>query len=434
MRRRFFCLTPSIASLPRTPSRHQRRVVCPWPTGGGVDKKDRMIEGTCTARFAPLREVFADNFASRGEVGASVCVVVDGQVEADLWGGLAHRGEGRPWERDTLGVVWSCTKGAVALCLHRLVARNLVDLDAPVSRYWPEFAQADKGDVTVRWVLTHQAGVPAIRQPLPPGSLYDWDQIVKALAAEAPFWEPGTRQGYHATTFGHLVGELVRRVTGQGVGAFFRDEIAGPLGLDFHIGLPEADEARVAPTIRPDPLPPGQKPWRFLTRIGTDQENIQTLTVRNSGRRPGDTDSREAHAACLPSQGGITNARGLARLYAAVLAGRILPASLVEEIGDTHSATAIDATLLVGMRFGLGFMKAVDNRGGPAGARDSVLIGRRAFGHPGMGGSIGFADPDYQLAFGYTMNKQGHGVLLNGRGQALVEAVYACLGHKVGTP
>jgi CubicO group peptidase (beta-lactamase class C family) len=391
-----------------------------------------MISGTCAPQFAPLRDSFAENFASRGEIGASVCVIVDGGVVADLWGGIADRTSGRPWERDTVGVVWSCTKGAVAACLHLLVARRQINLDARVSDYWPEFAQEGKGDIPVRWLLTHQAGVPAIRAPLPPGALYDWDHMTNAIAREAPFWEPGTRQGYHATTLGHLIGELVRRVSGKGVGEFFRDEIAGPLGFDFHIQLPESEEGRVAPTIRPEPLPAGQKPWRFLTSIGAEPDNIQTLTVRNTGRRPGDTDSREAHAACLPSQGGITNARGLAGLYAAFLGGQFLPPGLVEEIGETHSATAIDATLLVGMRFGLGFMKRSDNRAGPEGARDSLLLGRSAFGHPGMGGHLGFCDPALKLAFGYTMNKQGHGVLLNPRGQALVEAAYACLGQKIG--
>lgn len=390
-----------------------------------------MIEGTCSPRFAPLRDAFAHNFAARGEVGASLCVVVAGQTEVDLWGGVADRASGRPWRRDTVGVVWSCTKGAVAACLHLLAARGQISLDARVSDHWPEFAQAGKGDVPVRWLLSHQAGVPAIREPLPPGSLYDWGHVAGAIAREAPFWEPGTRQGYHASTFGHLVGELVRRVSGKGVGEFFRDEVAGPLRLDFHLSLPQSEEGRVAPTIRPEPLPQGHKPWRFLNRIGAQPDNIQTLTVRNTGRRPGDTDSREAHAACLPSQGGITNARGLAGLYAGLIGG-LLPSPLVEEIGDTHSASAVDATLLVGMRFGLGFMKASDNRAAPEGATDSLLMGRSAFGHPGMGGSVGFCDPALGLAFGYTMNRQGHGVLLNPRGQSLVEAAYACLGQKIG--
>jgi CubicO group peptidase (beta-lactamase class C family) len=388
------------------------------------------VQGDCDPRFRAVRDEFERNFAEHGEVGASVYVVADARPVVDLWGGIADRRTGRPWDRDTLVVVWSCTKGAVALCAHLLIDRGLLDPDAPVARYWPEFAQAGKEDITVRLVLSHQAGLPAIRAPLAPGALYDWQAMTHALAAEAPFWPPGTRQGYHAVTFGHLVGELVRRVSGRGVGAFFRDEVADPLGLDFHLGLPERDEPRVAPTVRADAVRPGEAPWRFLERANADRESVQALIVRNTGRRPGDQDSREAHAAVLPSQGGITNARGLAGLYAplALGGGRLVGGGTLSEMQAVSSASAVDAVLLVGMRFSLGFMKSSDNRRGPAGARDSVILSESAFGHAGMGGSLGFADPAARLAFGYAMNKQGRGVLLNERGQALVDAVYRALG------
>src|SRR5437764_12757166 len=210
------------------------------------------VAGTCTSRFQLVREEFERNFAERGEAGASVCVTVGGEPVVDLWGGIADRASGRPWERDTVGLVWSCSKGATALCAHVLVARGQLDLDAPVARYWPEFAQAGKGAITLKLLLTHQAGLPAVRQPLRPGGLYDWDYMVEVLAAEAPFWPPGTRQGHHASTFGHLVGEVVRRLSGKDVGTFFREEVAGPLGLDFHLGLPAEHEHRVAVTVRPD--------------------------------------------------------------------------------------------------------------------------------------------------------------------------------------
>jgi CubicO group peptidase (beta-lactamase class C family) len=387
-------------------------------------------QGDCDPRFRAVRDEFERNFAERGEVGASVCVVADGRPVVDLWGGVADRRTGRPWDRGTLVVVWSCTKGAVALCAHLLIDRGRLDPDAPVARYWPEFAHAGKDDITVRLVLSHQAGLPAIRAPLAPGALYDWQAMTQALAAEAPFWPPGSRQGYHAVTFGHLVGELVRRVSGRGVGAFFRDEVADPLGLDFHLGLPERDEPRVAPTVRADAVPAGEVPWRFLERASTDRQSVQALIVRNTGRRPGDQDSREAHAAVLPSQGGITNARGLAGLYAplALGGGRLVGGGTLSEMRVVSSASAVDAVLLVGLRFSLGFMKSSDNRRGPAGARDSVILSEAAFGHAGMGGSLGFADPAARLSFGYAMNKQGRGVLLNDRGQALVDAVYRALG------
>jgi CubicO group peptidase (beta-lactamase class C family) len=274
-----------------------------------------------------------------------------------------------------------------------------------------------KEKILVRWLLAHTAGLPAFREPLPPGSLYDWDHIIGVLERAEPFWPPGTRQGYHASTFGHLLGEVVRRVTGKGVGEFLRDEIARPRGLDFHIGLPESEEGRVAATIRPDVLPPGTPPWPFLAAIGKDPNSIQTLTVRNTGRRPGDTDSREAHAACLPSGGGITNARGLAGLYAALLDEAFFPHSIRDQISEASTEAVIDATLLEPMRFSLGFMRSAPG----------LPIGEAAFGHAGMGGSLGFCDPAGGLAFGYTMSKQGHGVLLNERGRALVDAVYGCL-------
>jgi CubicO group peptidase (beta-lactamase class C family) len=394
------------------------------------------IQGECDPRFQEVRDEFERNFRERGEVGASVCVTVDERTVVDLWGGVADRRTNRAWERDTLGVVWSCTKGAVALCAHILVSRGLLDLDAPVARYWPEFARAGKEAITTRLLLSHQAGLPAVRQPLRPGGLFDWSYVVERLAEETPFWEPGTRQGYHAFTFGHLVGEVVRRCAGRDLAVFFREEVAGPLGLDFHLGLPEADEARVAPVLRADPVPPGETPWRFLEALSAAPESLQALIMRNTGLRPGDQDSRPAHAAVLPSQGGISNARGLAGLYAPLALGgarngiRLVDGETLQALGAVSSASAVDAVLLVGLRFGLGFMKSSDNRRMAPGARDSLILSEAAFGHAGMGGSLGFADPGAQLSFGYTMNKQGRGVLLNERGQSLVDAVYRALGGR----
>jgi CubicO group peptidase (beta-lactamase class C family) len=392
------------------------------------------IQGVCDTRFQGVREEFERNLAERGEVGASVCVMIEGRTAVDLWGGIADRHTGRPWERDTLGLVWSCTKGATALCAHLMISRGLLDLDRTVASYWPEFGQAGKDGITVRMLLNHQAGLPAIRQPLVAGGLYDWQHMTGVLAAEPPFWEPGTRQGYHATTFGHLVGEVVQRVSGRPFDLFFREEVAGPLGLDFHIGLPEEHEPRVAPTVRADPPPPREPRSRFLTRMADDPESIQALTVKNTGRRSaaGDHDSREAHRAVLPSQGGITNARGLAGMYAplALGGGQLVDADTVKQMSAVSSALGVDATLLIGLRIALGFWKSSDNRQGPPEARDSMLLSEEAFGHPGMGGSLGFADPGAQMSFGYTMNKQGRGVCLNERGQSLVDAVYQALGYR----
>lgn len=393
------------------------------------------VQGDCDPRFGSVREEFERNFRERGEVGASACVAVDGRVVVDLWGGIADRRTGRPWERDTLVVVWSCTKGAVALCAHVLRSRGLLDFDVPVARYWPEFARGGKESIVVRRLLDHQAGLPAVRAPLRQGGMYDWNYMTEVLAAEAPFWEPGTRQAYGATTFGHLVGEVVRRAAGRDLADFFREEVAGPLGIDFFLGLPEADEGRVARTVRPDPPPPGEPPRRFTEEADKNPDGLQALMVRNTGRRPGDHDSREAHAAVLPSQGGIANARGLAGMYTPLSLGgeaggvRLLDADTLAEAQAVSSASADDAMLRIGLRFGLGFMKSSDNRKAAPGVQDSIILSESAFGHAGMGGSLGFADPAARLALGYAMNKQGRGVGLNERGQSLVDAAYRALGY-----
>jgi CubicO group peptidase (beta-lactamase class C family) len=396
------------------------------------------VAGWCDARFSLVRDEFERNFGERGEVGASVCVVADGRAVVDLWGGLADRHGGRPWERDTIVLVWSCTKAAAALCTHLLLDRGLLELDAPVARYWPEFAQAGKETVSVRMALSHQAGLPVFRTPLRPGGLYDWRYMTEVLAAEEPFWEPGTRQGYHAVTFGFLLGELVRRVSGKPFDAFFRDEVTGPLGLDFHVGLPEDHEGRVAPTIRADPPPPGEPIGRFLATSNSDPQSMQALLNNNTGRRsvPRDHDSREGHAAVLPSHGGITNARGLAGLYAPLAAGGagLVGPDTMAQMSAVSSAVGVDALLFIGLRIALGFWKSSDNRGGPPDARDGMILSEAALGHPGMGGSLGFADPVARVAFGYAMNKQGRGVGLNERGQSLVDALYRCLGYRTNRP
>jgi CubicO group peptidase (beta-lactamase class C family) len=396
------------------------------------------VEGTCDRRFAVVREEFERNLAERGEVGASVCVTVDGETVADLWGGMADPAAGRSWERDTIGVVWSCTKGAVALCAHILVSRGELDLDAPVTEYWPEFGKGGKEHVTVRVLLSHQAGLAAIREPVPEGGLCDWDLVVELLAAQEPLWEPGTRQGYHALTYGHLVGEIVRRITGRSLGAFFRDEVAGPLDLDFWIGLPAEHEPRVARTI-PAELPgPGDTVPDFYIQAMTDPTSIPALVLMNSGglMLPGAMDAHDVYAAEIPAVNGVANARALAGMYRPLALGgavdgvRLVDEAALAEASRVASATSVDATLAVPTRWGLGFMKSMDNRTLPGGIEDSVLLSEEAFGHAGMGGSLGFADPMARLSFGYSMNKQGGGLGVNRRGQALVDAVYRTLGYR----
>ena len=392
-----------------------------------------VIQGSCEARFAPVREEFERNFAERGEVGAAVTVTVDGETVVDLSGGSAS--PDRAWQEDTVTHVWSATKGATALCAHILAGRGQLDLDAPVVTYWPEFGKHGKDVILVRHLLNHQAGLPALREPMPAGCFYDWDLMVDALAGEEPFWTPGTRHGYHALTFGFLVGEVVRRVSGRPLGTFFREEVAEPLGLDFWLGLPAAEEHRVAPTIPAAPPGPGDPVPSLYVAAFTDPTSIQGLMLVNSGgymTTPGESDSRAAHAAEMGAVGGITNARGLAGMYRplALGGGELVSAAQLALMGAVSSASSVDAVVLVPSRFTLGFMKSTDNRHLPVADREGVLMSEDAFGHSGMGGSLGFADPRARMSFGYTMTRQGSGVGINARGQSLVDAVYGALGYE----
>jgi CubicO group peptidase (beta-lactamase class C family) len=390
------------------------------------------IEGSCDERFAGVAREFERNFTERGEVGASLCLTLDGRTVVDLWGGLA-RPDGTPWTRDTISIVFSCTKGATALCAHVLASRGKLDLNAPVAETWPEFAREGKQDATVRMMLDHTVGLPAFQTPIRPGGCNDWDYMVEMLAAEAPFWKPGTRNGYHMINFGWTVGELVRRASGKSLGAFFRDEIAAPLGLDFWIGLPEEHEPRVAPMI-PWLPGPGDELGAFAKAMLSDPKSISALSLLNTGGF--DPNSRACHAAEIGGGGGISNARGLAGMYAPLACGGSLdgvtlvdPDSLAR-MGEISAATQEDATLLIPTRFALGFMKSMDNRARRRGDRDSAVLGAAAFGHVGAGGSIGFADPACRMSFGYSMNRMGQSILLNDRGQSLVDAAYRALGYR----
>jgi CubicO group peptidase (beta-lactamase class C family) len=220
------------------------------------------VQGECDSRFSSVRQAFMDNFAEHGEVGAGVSVYLEGKPVVDLWGGYANAAHTRPWERDAIATVASTTKGMAAICAHILIERGLLDLDTPVAQYWPEFSQAGKAAIPVRWLLSHRAGLPGVKVDMPPESLYDWGRYAAALAETEPWWEPGTRHGYHALTFGYLVGEVIRRVSGMSVGQFFRSEVSDPLKADFFIGVPESEDHRAAEII-PDPAsasngpPPG---------------------------------------------------------------------------------------------------------------------------------------------------------------------------------
>jgi CubicO group peptidase (beta-lactamase class C family) len=380
------------------------------------------VEGECQARFAPVREVFAKSFES-GEIGAAVSVTIANESVVDLWGGHRDGARTQPWARDTIVNVYSTTKGMTAICANRLIERGLLDLDAPVARYWPEFAAAGKQPIPVRWLLSHQAGVPALREDVPRSSRLDWMFWTEALAAEAPWWEPGTQHGYHALTFGHLVGELVRRVDGRSLGRFFREEIGEPLGLDFHIGLAAEHDARVAQII-PAPRAASDSPDPFAAA----RRNPQSLVGRVFGNptfEPEAVNTREWRAAELPAVNGHGTARGLARVYGALACGAALDGVQVlspEQIAraTTEQAKGPDAVLTpLHSRFGLGFMLT----------QPMIPFGPnpRSFGHPGAGGSIAFADPDAQLGFAYTMNQMQTGLGGDARGFALIGALYSAL-------
>ncbi|HYM31761.1 MAG TPA: serine hydrolase domain-containing protein [Candidatus Cybelea sp.] len=393
-----------------------------------------IVEGLCDPAFDSLAAEFARNFFERNEVGASLAVSHQGRTVVDLWGGLADPDTKRAWHRDTVSIVYSCTKGATALCAHILASRAALDIEAPVVSIWPEFGQHGKDGATVRMMLDHSVGVPVLRDKIDGDRIYDWDHMTGRLAAEPPFWQPGTRNGYHAMTFGYTVGEIVRRVSGMSLGAFFRKEIADPLGLDFWIGLPEAIEPRVAPMMFYR-APPAEQTTPFLKAALNERGSIPNLFLFNGGSwRLGGANTRAGHAAEIGAANGITNARGLAGMYAPLANGgslgkvKLVDGDTLGRMRQVSMATHLDATLMIPTRFAQGFMVSMDNRRN-GGGRDSAVLGRDAFGHVGAGGSIGFADPECGLAFGYTMNRMGPGILLNERGQSLVDAAYRCLGY-----
>jgi CubicO group peptidase (beta-lactamase class C family) len=382
------------------------------------------VQGQCVPEFESVREEFTRNFAERGELGASVCITLDGETVVDLWGGTADPETGAPWTEDTIAVVASSTKGATNLCAHVLAARGELDMTAPVSQYWPEYAQAGKEDTLVWMLCAHQAGNAAVRKKLEPGDACNWDLMVDLLARQEPFWKPGHRHGYHATTIGWLVGEVVRRVSGKSLGAFFREEIADPLGLEFWIGLPEALEPKVAPNVHPEG---GYRLGADAPLEIDDNTPLPILVFANMGTLP--PGSREMHAAELGGGGGIANARGIARMYRPLaLAGSydgvdLVDADTLANMGRVASA-GWDASLSLYSRFTWGFYKTWPSQ---------IILSEESFGHLGAGGSTGFADPSTGMSFGYVPNAMDM-LLDTGRAQSVVDAAYRCAGYRTRAP
>jgi CubicO group peptidase (beta-lactamase class C family) len=383
------------------------------------------IAGSCDAAFAGVREVFEENFRARHEVGAAVAVVVDGRRVVDLWGGFADAARTRPWQADTLVNVYSTTKGMVALCAQRLVDAGKLDLDAPVARYWPEFAAAGKGSIPVRWLLSHRAGLAAVRDPLPGEALYDWHAMCRALAAEAPWWTPGEAHGYHAVTFGWLVGEVVRRIDGRSLGRYLREEVAGPLGADFHVGLPDALHARVAEMGPIPPPEPGAEGMSLAALILEDPQCLAARAFLNPPSMALGPNVPEWRRAEIPGANGHASARGVARIYGALARGeqegvRVLSREGIERCREEQSCGQ-DRVLQISTRVGQGFMLSQDAPLAAFGPNPG------SFGHPGAGGSVGFADPEARVGFGYVMNRMGPHILLDPRADALIDAAYAAL-------
>ncbi|MCX4823699.1 beta-lactamase family protein [Streptomyces sp. NBC_01142] len=385
------------------------------------------VRGTVAEGFEAVEDAFVRNFEQRGERGAAVAVYRDGRKVVDLWAGTRDVDGHEPWAVDTAQTVRSATKGIAAAVVLLLHQRGQIDLDAPVGTYWPEFKAAGKERVLVRQLLSHRAGLPVLDRPLTPAEAQDGVSGPAALAAQRPEWQPGTDHGYHAQTYSWLIGELVRRVTGRTIGRWTAEEIARPLGLDFWIGLPE-DEirriGRIGPVDEPAAADGGGLKLRPKRAVSEAYRDPGSLTRRAFGAIDPLPDENDPayRAAELPASNGISTARALARFYASTIGevdgGPRLFAPATLTLARTEESAGPDRVLVVPTRFGLGYMLH-----GPA----SPLLGPGSFGHPGRGGSLGFADPESGIALGYATNGMRKGVTADPRAQALIRAVRSAL-------
>jgi CubicO group peptidase (beta-lactamase class C family) len=383
------------------------------------------VHGTVAEGFEPVRDAFVRNFEALGDRGAAVAVYRDGQKVVDLWGGTRDVDGTAPWERGTAQVVRSATKGVAAAVLLLLHQRGQLDLDAPVGHYWPEFKARGKERVLVRHVLNHRAGLPVLDRPLTPQEALDPLKGPEAVAAQAPVWEPGTDHGYHALTYGWLLDELVRRVTGQGTGQWLASQVTGPLGLDLWLGLPESEAGRVGRVGRVEGAEPTgglrARPKRSVTEAYEDPASLTRRAFAAISPFP-DQNDPAYRASALPATNAMATADGLARFYATLIgdtagAARLFTPETVE-LARAEESAGPDRVLVVGTRFGLGYMLH-----GSA----SPLLTPGSFGHPGRGGALGFADPETGIAFGYVTNGFRKTVTADPRAQGLVRAVRGVL-------
>jgi CubicO group peptidase (beta-lactamase class C family) len=386
------------------------------------------VNGACDQRFVAVRDAFTATFAAGRELGAALAVVADGHLVVDLWAGTADHRTGRRWERTTPCLAFSCVKAVTATCALRLVDRGELDLDAPVAAYWPEFGTGGKEKVTTRQLLAHQAGLPALAAPATLDEGNDAVAMAARLASQEPLWTPGEAHGYHALTFGWLVSEVVRRISGRSVGAFLRTEMAGPLGLDLWIGAPPevADRAaRLVSRLPSDragtPLGSPRTPIAPLVTALADPGSLTHTALLNPPLlgSPANANRRDVLCSEWPATGGVTTAVALARWYSALLGGKLLSLALLAEATSLHSSGE-DRVLLMDTAFGLGFML-------PSTVLPVPAAGGAAFGHTGAGGSLGMADLRHGVSLAYVTNRLGSGVSADRRSTDLLAALYSCL-------
>jgi CubicO group peptidase (beta-lactamase class C family) len=402
-----------------------------------------MINGYCDERFLEAKKIFEESINSGFELGCAITLEVEGEVVLDLWGGHSDLDKTEEWKEDTIVNVFSTTKGMAAMCLLQLVEKGLIDLDAPVSQYWPEFAAGGKETIPVRYLLCHKSGLCGVREPLDQGSFADWELICSELAKQEPFWEPGTAHGYHAITYGHLVGEVVRRVSGKSIGQYFNDEIAVPLNLDFWIGLPEDKFNRVT-DINPDKpgllqkilmpilskLPRSLAPGPLKMLLDFTDPTTPAGAAFNNPKMSMQTGEMEANTAKwrkaeIPAANGHGTARSIAKLYGALAIGgsrdgvHVLSSETIEMARQTESDGKDLVLGQIHTRFGLGFMLGTEDV--------SMGPNKNSMGHGGAGGSLGFADVDNKISLGFTMNQMHPGITAWKTATDVAESVYKTL-------
>ncbi|PCJ42367.1 MAG: EstA family serine hydrolase [Moraxellaceae bacterium] len=377
-----------------------------------------VIHGTCDPEYIEVKQQFERNMASGSELGAAVAIMRHGTLVVDLWAGYTDKKQTTPWERDSIVAVFSATKGVTSLCVQHAIDNGLLDVEKKTTHFWPEFGRNGKKDIPVAWLLCHKSGLAALRDPVEESALFDWEYMVGRFAEERPWWKPGSTHGYHMVSSGWLIGEVFKRALGCSVGEYLRNELAPMLGMDFHLGLPDSEFSRVA-QLRAPTEPPAEGRIYLSKRIMADRESLISKALLNPPTILSSANWDEWRRLELPSASGHGNARALATLYgAAVNNTQFISEQALQRCTQEHSS-GMDYVLEIPTRFGPGFMlQQLDD------IETGFGTGQRAFGHPGSGGSLGFADPEKGLGFGYVMNQMGSYAMVDPRARSLVDALY----------